>query len=250
MRPLVLALALTSAATAQPDRAWTASAQHGVEAFDDARAAWLSTDLSVERQLAGGALVATVGRAERYDQAAAFGGLDAYAVLAPKLYGNVRARLAPGAETVAHRDLLAELYAGLPGGLELSAGARRMDFAEGSATLLLGSATLFRPGGRLRARLSATPTDSATALAASLTARLDLDRSPTRRRSYVQVRGGRGQEVVAEPGEPVGVRTSWDLSVGGRLRVRDRLAVGADVGRIWDVDLSRLTARAGVFVEL
>ena len=250
MRLLALALLLPIVATAQPVRPWTATVQHSAEVFDGARATWLEAELSVERRLAGGAVIASAGRAERYDQAAGFGGVDVYTVLAPKLYGNVRARLAPGAETVARRDLLAELYLGLPGGLEVSAGARRLDFAEAGATLLLSSATLFRPAGRLRARLSATPTDSATAVAASLTARLDLDRGAARRRSYVELRGGRGQEVIAEPGDPVGVRTSWNLGAGGRLRVGRRLALGADVGRVWDGDLSRLTARAALSVEL
>ena len=259
MRALLLTLLLVPAVpvSAQAARPWTASARQSAELFDDGRAPWLVSEATVERRLAagaraggaraGGALAVGGGRAERYDRAAAFGVLDGYAGLAPRLYGNVRLWLAPGAETVARRDVLAELYGGLPGGVELSAGARRIDFAGGGATLLLGSATLFRPAGRLRARVSAAPTDSATALSAGLVARLDLGRGGD---THVALRGGRSQEVVAGPDETVALRTAWDLGLDGAVRLGRRATLGAGLGRVWDGGLSRTAVEGRLRLDL
>ena len=234
---LAAALALPAAAQAPP---WTAAARQSATAFDDARAAWLETEVGVERRVARGALAVGVGRAERFGRAAAYGALDVYHAVAPRVYGNVRLRAAPGATTVAQYDVLAELYAAVPGGAEVSGGARRIGYADGGATLLLASATAFRRAGRVRARLALTPTDSATAVSAGLALRLDRSPEPATT-SFVQLRGGRAQEVVAEPGGPVAVRTSWDLGLGGRVRLGRRAALEAAAGRTWGGGLDGFT---------
>ena len=245
LRSLLLLALLMPAAAAQT--LWTVSARQSATVFDDDRAAWLESEVGVERRLRRGAVAVGAGRAERFDAAAAYGVLDVYHGLAGRVYGNVRARVAPGAETVAQRDLLAELYAGLPGGIEVSGGVRRIDYAADGATLLLASATAFRPAGRLRARVALTPTDSATAVSAGLTAR--LDHRPTPETSFLSVRGGRAQEVVAVPGGAVSVRTSWDLGVGGRLRLGRRAALDLSGGRTWGGGLDGFTGDARLSVR-
>lgn len=244
---LLLLLVLPTAAAQRPP--WTASARHHAEVFDGDREAWTLSLATVERRLRGGSVLASVGRASRFGQAATVGVADVYADLAPRTYGNARVAVAPGARTVARADAALTLYRALPGRLEGRVGARRVQYAGGGATLLSVGATRFARWGRLGAVGTVVPADSVVGVSLSALARLDLGPAADRPTAYVEVRGGRGEEVVPTPGGAADLRTSWTASVGAAWR-RGRVTAGVRVGRAWDEALTRTQGEVQLGVDL
>ena len=195
-----------------------------------------------------GLVLAEVGQLERYDQSAAFVGADVYTPLAPRLYANARARLAPGTEVAPQSDVGAEVYAAVGKAWEVSAGARRLAFADRAVGLVTASAAGYSGPWLGRLRLTVVPNEGRVPVSAAVSVRrLASGRGATA--SFWEITAGRGQEATVEARGQTAVRESWFAAA----RLQRPLASGVGVvlggGYTIDDDLSRASVEAGVFAR-
>ncbi len=241
---LLIALVALPAAAQE----WMGLASVSAE-FPEDRSAWTEARLASGATWSQYSIVAEAGRVERYDQASAFVGADVYAPLAPRAYGNVRARLAPGSEIAARTDLSAELYAAPVEAWEVSLGARRLAFVDRSVHLATVSAARYAGPWLGRVRLTAIPDDGRVPVSTSVSIRHLTDGAGGPTASFWEITTGRGQEATPEALGATAVRASWFASA----RVQRRIASGAGVslggGYTADGGLSRASAELGVFAR-
>lgn len=196
MLPLLLALLVPASDTGQ---AWRASAGYAFESFTSQRATWQAYQVRVERKLRHGSVALEMGDASRFslwDQSLA---LDAYQTLWRRAYGNVRLAVAPGAQVLPRSDVTAEIYQGVPGGWEASAGYRRMSFPGTSVNIWDASLAKYAGDWYLRARLMAVPQSGRLGGGLALEARRYLRTAD----DYLDASAGVGHEVITLPIAPV-----------------------------------------------
>lgn len=112
------------------DRPWTVGVSAVADTFNDDRAAWHETLLSVTRQTAAGAVVARASRAARFGIDDEQVEVEFYPVFRPGTYAFVGAAASPDHTLYPGTRLGLEVYHVVGGGVEVSAGYRRLAFDE------------------------------------------------------------------------------------------------------------------------
>lgn len=211
MSPLLLALLLTAppADTGGALR-WHATLGYGFEAFTQGRTPWQSASAEVGRRFDHGAVIGQVLAARRFGLTDGGVAVDAYRTLWPRAYGNLRVQVDPGADVLPRLDVAAELFHGVRGGFEFSAGYRRMQYAGDHADLISAGAGAYAGNWYLRSRAVVVPRSipvppggaSGGALHASVS--LAVRRYFATADDYLDVQGGLGEEVIATGAFPSG----------------------------------------------
>ena len=243
MTRLLLALCLAAPAVGQT---WGATASHATQRLD-AREPWAETRLAagLDGDRLGGAV--EVGVAERFGQAAPFVGADVYPVLADGVYGNVRARLAPGSDVTARLDLGAQVFAAVGGGWEASGGVRRMAYEGEAVHIGTAGLGLYVDAWYLRATVSAVPSGGRVPVSGRVSARYLTGGSGGFGRFW-EVSGGRGEEAEVADAGAVSIRDAWHATARAQQRVAGPVLATVGVGYVDDGALSRVQAQAGITV--
>lgn len=238
-----------SASVAQdsaPPSTWNASATSGVETYSGSTGAsqtsWLWEDAGV-RRLDGrnsygldGILARRFGN---WDRAIA---ADVYAGITRGSYANVHAQVTPNARFLPNEDLSAEFFQSLDRGWEVSAGARRMQYAGTGSTI--GTLGVARSIGSmyLRARVI-TLLAARSASSVALTAR----RYGKTADDFVEAGAGTGREVVSiGPAQQYDVRSTSSLYARGQRYVSRRVGFAATAA--WTEE-QRIPSRTGLYLS-
>lgn len=247
LRHAALLAALVAAAPASA-QTWRATAGHHVETFRADRPAWSETRATAQRLGPRGALGAEIARIARNDRADVTVTADVYRVLSRRVYGNVRAEGTPGARVVPALSLLAELYAGVGRGWEVSGGGRYLAVPGPDVPLVTASATHTAGpvvlGGRTTVALAPGVTVSAVA-----TARYAPETSGPGVRTRVSLVAGLGQEAVVTEAGDVVVRRQRVVALAGQRRIAGPVGLTAGAGVTADGTLTRWSADAGLVVQ-
>ena len=235
-------------AQAQAPAVWSAQALGRVEAFRADREPWREARVAVQRRGPRGAVGVEAARVERNGRTDAMLAVDLYRVLSRRVYANVRAEAAPQASVVPAVALLGEVYAGLGGGWEASAGARFLSVPGADVVLVVASATRTVGPFALGVRSSAALRPAVT-VSTALTARFAPEtpsRGPATRASITL---GQGQEAVVDADGAVAVRRQFVAAVSGQRTVAGALGVLGGVAYVADGPITRWSAEAGVAVR-
>ncbi|MBI4543299.1 MAG: YaiO family outer membrane beta-barrel protein [Gemmatimonadetes bacterium] len=241
MNAALIALAAALAAPrADTSGRWQASATYGFETFTRERATWHVGSLVAGRRFARGTVLAEGLLASRFARTDPAGALDGYYTFAPRVYGNLRVQVAPDAEVIARTDVAAELFRGLRGGWEASAGYRRMDYRSDAVDIVsLGVARYVR-SWYVRARGTVVPKGGRAGVSALLLAR----RYGATSDDVTEVSANLGEQVVTiGAGPAVELRATATLAARWQRRLRGPW--GLAVGATWTSD-ERSPARAGL----
>jgi len=207
---------------------WRAGFQYGFEDFTASRATWQTWTGRVERRWASGSLAFEAEDATRFslwDQAAT---LDGYRTLWRRAYGNLRVSVAPGAQVLPRSDVTAEVYQGLAGAWEVSAGYRRMGYAGHGVDLWGASLGKYVGNWYLVARATAVPQSGKLGGGASLLVRRYFATAD----DYVDLSGGAGSEVATLAADSVTVSATRYLAADWQHFVTPRL--GLTLGATWN----------------
>lgn len=149
-----------------------ASLEYGITYFDGRTAPepWHTASAELSRRTRAVTLVARATVAERFGRRGEQFEVDAYPRISPRFYGYLNAGWSPS-EIFPELRLGAELYANAGGGIELSAGARRLEFATRGVTILTGSVGRYAGNYYFSARPYVTPRDEGTSYSGTLLAR-------------------------------------------------------------------------------
>ncbi len=208
--------------------AWRAGFEYGFESFTEGRAAWQTYTARVERKSAHGAIALEAVDATRFslwDQALA---VDVYRTLWSRAYGNLRVAVAPGAQVLPRSDVTAELYQGIGGGWEASAGYRRMTYPGHRVDLWGASLGKYVGNWYLVARATAVPQSGKLGGGAWLLVRRYLSTAD----DYLDVSAGVGAEVATLAADSVAVSHSQFLTARLQRFVTSRL--GLTFGATWN----------------
>ncbi len=231
---LILAAAVGAADTGAVPAAdsghgsWRAGLQYGFEDFTAARATWQTWTARVERRWAVGSLAFEAEDATRFslwDQAAA---LDGYRTLWRHAYGNLRVSVAPGAQVLPRSDVTAEIYQGIAGGWEASAGYRRMGYAGNGVNLWGASLGKYAGDWYVVVHATAVPQSGKLGGGAWLLVRRYLATAD----DYVDVSGGAGSEVATLAADSVAVSHTRFLAANLQRFVTPRF--GLTLGATWN----------------
>jgi YaiO family outer membrane protein len=111
-------------------RAWTVAVTYFHDRFSDGRGAWHEQAISIARSTAIGSIAVRGTRAERFAQADEQVEVELYPVFRAGTYAFVGFGVSPDATLYPRRRGAFDLYQSLGHGLEVSAGLRRIDFAD------------------------------------------------------------------------------------------------------------------------
>ncbi|MGH7561783.1 MAG: YaiO family outer membrane beta-barrel protein, partial [Gemmatimonadales bacterium] len=229
---------------AQDTAAWRAGLSYVHERFTRDRASWNTLTAAATRKVRLHTFGAQVGTVERFDQTDGQLTAEAYLRLAPRTYAHVQGAVAPGADVIASSDLSAEVFRGVRGGWELSAGYRRMSFPIDAVDILSASVAAYRGWWYLRARAIAVPTAGSTGFSGGLTARRYFGRADR----FAEVQGGGGKEVVlVGVGPMVELRSLGFVSARGEALLDRRWGVSG--GLSWNAE-EGIPSRYGLTVGL
>ena len=245
---LLAVLVLNASASAQPVAPWSGQAVQHVEVLRGDRPAWLESRVGVQHRGARGALGVEVGRVERNDRANATVAADVYRVLSRRVYANVRAEVAPGADVVPGLSLLGEVYAGVGQGWEVTAGGRYLSVPGGDVPILLASANR-TVGSVVVGVRTATALRPSTTVSASAWARYAPEEPGTGVPTRATLTLGQGQEAVLEAGGLVTVRRQFVVAVNGQRALAGPLGVLGGGAYTSDGTLSRWSVDAGLAVR-
>lgn len=111
-------------------RHWEAAADQSYEWFNDGRAAWNETALSLKRQTeVAGSVIVRFSHADRFSLSSKMVEVDAYPSIRKGTYAYLNIGWSPDAVLYSHYRLGAELFQSLPYGMEISGGLRRLGFS-------------------------------------------------------------------------------------------------------------------------
>ena len=142
-------------------RPWSAQLSHTVDWFDDDRATWKETAVTLGRITPIGTVLARASYSERFGLSDTQFEIEAYPRLRPGTYGYVNLGASFDKALYPASRVGLELYQSLGGGFEGSLGWRRLDFAS-ATNIYVGTLTkyagnwmltgqgLLRPGGAVR----------------------------------------------------------------------------------------------------
>jgi len=214
-----------------------ASLEYGITHFDGPSApqAWHTVSAELSRKARAATLVARATVAERFGKRGEQFEVDAYPRISERFYGYLNAGWSPS-EIFPELRLGAELYANAGGGTELSAGARRLEFATQGVTILTGSVGRYAGNYYFSARPYVTPRDEGTSYSGTLLARRYFATAD----SYATLTVGAGTAPTEGAQE-----FELDRVSSRRVGVFGRTPVGRGVGVRWSAGYEReeLTAR-------
>jgi len=242
----VVPFARLAAQDSAPKSTWDASVTSGVEAYSGAantsQPSWLWEDAGV-RRVAGrdsygldGILARRFGQ---WDRAVA---ADVYSGITHASYANFHAQLTPSAKFLPSEDLSAEFFQALHNAWEVSAGARRMQYASNGSTI--GTLGVARSIGAMyvRARVI-TLLGGHSATSFGLTGR----RYGRTADDFVEGGIGTGREVVS-----IGANQLYDVRGTSSVYVRGQRYVSRHAGLAatasWTTE-QRVASRAGFYVS-
>lgn len=243
MTPLLIALLI-----AVPDSAaapWRAGLTYGFEAFTRDRTTWHAASAQVSRRFAHGTLIGELRSVRRFDLTDRAVAVDAYRALWPRAYGNLRVQFAPGADVLPRLDVATEAFQAVTGGIEFSAGYRRMQYAHDHADLFSAGVAKYVGNWYLRARTTIVPKTGTTGVSGSLAVRRYLA-TPD---EYLDVQGGLGEELLTVGTGPNGpdIQVRANRFVAVRLQKRLTSWLGASVGVTYN-STNGLPARRGMTI--
>jgi YaiO family outer membrane protein len=216
-----LALATATSASTQEAPPYRMRVDYSQARFNADLPSWHVMSIEAEARGVAGTLLARATLADRFDQFGHQIEVDAYPRLSPNVYAYLNAGYSPSDIFPTWR-YGAELYAAVPGGFEVSAGARLLAFDERDVVLYTGSLGKYIPNyyGALRPTLSFR--DGEALFSAGLLVRRYL--GDTYR--YVDLRAGRGESPL-EDATPLDLDRILSTYAGlnGLLPVSDRMRV-------------------------
>jgi YaiO family outer membrane protein len=138
------------------NRPWTAKASIGYEHFSDGRQPWREQAISLARQTAVGSIIARATRAERFGLDDQQFEIEFYPSLRPGTYAFVAAAGSSDRTLYPRRRFAVDLYQSIGRGFEVSAGYRRLDFAD-TTSIYVGSLTKYVGSWMVTARVYRVP---------------------------------------------------------------------------------------------
>lgn len=237
-----LALLVLSASATPPDTTdWFGSVRYGYDALSDERPAWQRVGLTVQRQFGGGSVVATAGRAERFDRWDEQLGLALWGDLWQDAYGTIQVSGTPDASFSPEIEGYAEAYQVFGAGWEAAGSYRMRRYAE--ETIHFAGLALARYVERwyLRTKTTLLPREGELGVTQSVMARRYWE-AP---HAYVSLRAsaGRGVEVI-ESGPEVVLTRSWGLSASVQRFLSEHVGVQLEA-HYNDADFFRYTGVSG-----
>jgi YaiO family outer membrane protein len=232
------------------ERLWEITTGYAYDRFDDGRAGWRETAVSVKRDTPAGAVFARLSHAARFglddDQLE----IEMYPRLGTGRYAYVSVGVSPDAILYPERRFAADIYQSLPRGFEATVGYRRLAFAS-PVDIYTPAISKYAGAYLFTARLYLTPNLAGTSQSLHLSARRYLPDGI----SYVGVRVNRGavREEVRDLNDTL-VLDSTGLSAEVNAAATDRLLVGVSGGfsneeRADRVALRQYSIRVGVSVR-
>ena len=203
-------------------RPWSVKTGYSIDAFNDGADSWHEFELSVTRQMSRGTVIIRGTNAARFGYSDQLIEFEAY----PKLRAGTYAFLSVG--TATHRDLFPDyraafdLYQSLGGGVEVSGGYRRLQFAS-PTDIYVGTATKYIGQWSMTERVSFVPGDVSNSWSFHTESRRYLGSEGT---SFIGASYSHGfnREEPRGLGDSIQlrthtVRTQADLNVSPRSRV-------------------------------
>jgi YaiO family outer membrane protein len=170
-------------------RRFQAKVEYAQDRFDKTFDPWHLMSVSLSRRQASGTVIGRINLARRFGQTATQYEMDVY----PKFGRGVYAYLNGGYSDSSIFPKIragAELYTGLPKGLEASIGARLLRFTSSSVTIYTGSLGLYVGNYWISLRPYVTPGSIGSSISGSLSVRRYLGGAD----SYVGVQVGAGSQ--------------------------------------------------------
>jgi YaiO family outer membrane protein len=225
--PLLFALLMAAPDSVAAPR-WRAGLTYGFEAFTRDRTTWHAASAQLSRRLAHGTLIGELLTARRFDRTDRGAAVDAYRTLWPRSYGNLRVQVAPGSDVLPRLDVAAEAFQSVTGGIEFSAGYRRMQYPHDHADLFSAGVAKYTGNWYLRARTTIVPKAGSTGVSASLAARRYLA-TPD---DFLDVQGGLGEELLTVGTGPNGPDVQVRANRFAAVRIQKLLTsrLGVSVG--------------------
>ena len=205
------------------------SVDYRYDRFDRTFSPWHSTSVALSRQTPVGTVIGRVNHARRFDRSGAQVELDAYPKFAKNTYGYVNLGYAPSALFPEWRAG-AELHRSLPGSWESSVGLRWLRFESRDVRIYTGSVGRYFGNYWISARPFVTPTDSATSVTTTVTARRYFRDGD----NYLGVMVGYGRspaDIVSEQ------HLSYEQRV--KLAAEGKRAVHTDLRLTWRLSYDR-----------
>lgn len=160
---------------------------YGYTDIDTLSAPWHAGSFQLSRRTGMGTVALRVNYANRFQRGATQYEIDAYPKIAHGLYMYVNYGYSSSRLYPKHR-YAGELYANLPGGVEISAGARRLVFGSSTVTIYTGTLAKYQGNWWISFRPYITPKSVGTSRSYQLTVRRYFGDADT----YFGVTGGRG----------------------------------------------------------
>jgi YaiO family outer membrane protein len=230
---------------------FTLSFSHTHDWFDDERAPWGESALSLGRETTIGTVLGRISHVRRFGLTDQLLELEAYPRFRPGTYASLGLAAATSADLYPEWRLAAELHQSLPGAFEVSAGYRRLAFAE-PVDIALAALTKYVASWMLTARIYYVPAAAGGgATSTFLGVRRYYGDEGT---SYVGLRYGHGlaREELRDSGDLVNVGSdslAIELDTALPRRVRLLLRVGASCSeRARGADLWQITLSTGLKV--
>lgn len=223
------------------------SLEYGITSFDGPTEPWHTVSAELSRKTRVATLVGRATVAERFGKRGEQFEVDAYPRISQRFYGYLNAGWSPS-EIFPELRLGAELYANAGGGTELSAGARRLEFADKGVTILTGSVGRYAGNYYFSARPYVTPRDEGTSYSGTLLARRYFSTAD----SYATLTVGAGTAPTESAQE-----FELDRVSSRRVGAYGRTPVGRGLGVRWSagweheeltptVDRARVTGGLGL----
>lgn len=189
---------------------WEVNVYYDYEVVSGGRQPWESVQGLVQRRFRQGAVIFRAERTRRFrswDEAVTG---EVYWNLWRQAYGHVQAQYAPEPQTLPETAFLVELFQGLPGGFELSAGYGHRNYPTEPVNLYRGGLAKYLGYWYLRTQTLVVPFLGEMGIAQTFAARRYLGDSPA---DYAEVRGGFGREVtIVDVGPLIDVARTYFVS--------------------------------------
>lgn len=207
---------------------------------------WTSVTATTSLHVTGLTANALLFRAERFANSDVGGGVDVYAPLWSRAYGNARVLVTPDAAVVPQVDASGELYQALGDAWEVSAGYRHMRFSDNGVNIATVSAARYFPGWYAQGRVSVVPDAGRTGVSYT-----GVIRRQSVAERFIEFRGGTGGEVVTVATGQTELRDVRFVLLRAENRTLFSPTVGAMAGSGWqrfDGIPDRLDLSAGIII--
>ncbi len=139
-------------------RPWSAGISYSHDAFSDGRAPWHETATSIARMTPRGAVILRASDARRFALGDQLFEVEFYPRLRPGTYAFLGVGISPDSLLYPSSRLAFDLYQGLGGGFEVSAGYRRLAFAA-ATSIYVGTVTKYIGNWMVAGKIFHVPAD-------------------------------------------------------------------------------------------